>query len=363
MLKKAGYYIFILVTVILFTTPIVTYWRQKPTLAVTIRSWSMYPLITRGDMVFVLPTGAGTRFTEGQIVVFRSAEHGIRDWTMHRIVGGDSESGFITKGDNNDQTDQEGGHYPPIRREWIAGIVPTIGSLPLKIPLLGYIPLLIEENMKNPRLLLLLLGILASALLLDEVFKTKRRQRKDILQKGQVYLLGGVAFAIMLGALMLMRSVFISLPYGVERTAGALLGSEVGILEIGDSRELTLVELENKGTIPSYYCVISRDPQITVHQDRFLMRGGDTAQVVVTVNAREEGIFNASIIVGMFMPFLPPPVIGFLAGISFWLAIVVVSSVPALPLIILPYLEPRYRRRFVREIRRRWARTLGGLHL
>ncbi|MGI6667822.1 MAG: hypothetical protein ACOX5Q_10390, partial [Bacillota bacterium] len=78
---------------------------------------------------------------------------------------------------------------------------------------------------------------------------------------------------------------------------------------------------------------------------------------------REEGIFNASIIVGMFMPFLPPAIIGFLASINFWLAIIVVSVVPALPLMILPYLEPRYRRRFLREIRRKWARTIGWLHL
>ncbi|MGI6667508.1 MAG: hypothetical protein ACOX5Q_08730, partial [Bacillota bacterium] len=100
----------------------------------------------------------------------------------------DNDGGFITKGDNNDQTDQEGGHYPPIRREWIAGVVPTIGSLPLKIPLVGYIPLLIEENMKNPRLLPLLLGVLALALLLDEA---KRRRKKEVLQRGQLYLLGG----------------------------------------------------------------------------------------------------------------------------------------------------------------------------
>ncbi|HHX28280.1 MAG TPA: hypothetical protein GX716_04620 [Firmicutes bacterium] len=189
----------------------------------------------------------------------------------------DNDGGFITKGDNNDQTDQEGGHYPPIRREWIAGVVPTIGSLPLKIPLVGYIPLLIEENMKNPRLLPLLLGVLALALLLDEA---KRRRKKEVLQRGQLYLLGG-----------------------------------------------------------------------------------ETAKVTATVNAREEGIFNASIIVGMFMPFLPPAIIGFLASINFWLAIIVVSVVPALPLMILPYLEPRYRRRFLREIRRKWARTIGWLHL
>jgi signal peptidase len=363
MLRKVGSVLFTVVTIVLVSTPLATYWRQKPTLAVTIRTWSMRPLFTRGDMVFIWPTGDKSILSAGQIIVFRSEDHGIRDWTIHRIVGGDSEQGFITKGDANEMSDQEGMGYPPVQMDWIAGVVPTIGTLPLKIPLLGYIPLLVEENMKNPHLLPMLLGVLALALLLDEVFKTKKKRTEDAMRKGQLYSLGGLAFAILMGALMLMSSLFIALPYGVEKSAGVLMGSDIGVLEIGDSRELVLAELTNKGFVPSYYCVISQDPQVVIHQDRFLLHRGDSAQVIATVYAQEEGMYKANIIVGMFMPFLPTSIISFLTGVSFWLALVVVSFVPAVLLFILPYLDPRHRHRIIREFRKKRARVLEYLKL
>lgn len=362
MLKKIGFIIFILIITVLIASPLVTYWREKPTLAVTIRTWSMTPLLTRGDMVFIWPTGEKTNFSVGQIVVFRSEERGIRDWTMHRIVGGDSQEGFITKGDANERTDQDGMGYPPVLPEWIAGAVPAIGSLLLRIPLLGYIPLLMEENMENPRLLPALLGVLAFVLLLDEIFKTNKRRKMETLQKSQLCFLGGLVFSILIGSLMIMGSLFLTIPYGVEKTEGALMSSDVGILRLGDSRELALAELNNEGAIPTYYYVVSEDPQVMVHQNSFYIRGGESTEVMATVYAQEEGIYHARIIVGMFMPFLPKDIIAFLAKINFWLALIAISLMPALPLFVLPYLDPRHRRRFINQIRKKWAKTFGCLH-
>ncbi|MGI6468366.1 MAG: hypothetical protein ACOX0Q_05015 [Syntrophomonadaceae bacterium] len=127
----------------------------------------------------------------------------------------------------------------------------------------------------------------------------------------------------------------------------------MGILELGDSREQVLAELENEGAIPLYYYAVSRDPQVVLHQDWFYLSGGHSAQVMATVHGQKEGLYQANVKVGMFMPFLPPGIIRSLAVINFWLALVVVSLVPALPLFVLPYLEPRYRRRFVREVRKK----------
>ena len=359
MLKKWGQVFFIAIVIVLVLSPLITLFRQKPTLAVAIRTWSMTPLLTRGDLVFIWPAGEKTSFSPGQIVVFGSVEDGIRDWTMHRIVGGDHEKGFITKGDANERTDQEG-YFPPIRPEWIAGVVPTLGPLPLKIPLLGYIPLLLEENISNPGILPVFLGILAAALILDELIKKPRKRRKkETLQKGQLYFLGGAAFALLMGALMIMGSVFLTLPYGVEETPGALMGSDVGILEIGASRELILAELKNEGMIPAFYYAVCSDPQVTLENNRFFLRKGGAAEVKATVHAQKEGLYHAGVTVGMFMPFLPTALIAFLADINYWLALIVVSFVPAVPLFVLPFLEPRYRRRTARKWRRRLQRLTG----
>jgi len=54
----------------------------------------------------LLPVSDKTDYSPGQIIVFHSEEDGIREWILHRIVGGDPEQGFITKGDANEFTDQ-----------------------------------------------------------------------------------------------------------------------------------------------------------------------------------------------------------------------------------------------------------------
>ena len=362
MLKKTANFVFTALLVVLVAAPVSTLVRKKPTLAVTIRTWSMTPLMTRGDVVFILPTSKHTQFSWGQVIVFQDVDRGMKDWVMHRIVGGDNESSFITQGDANERTDQEGSGFSPIKPEWICGVVPALGPLLLKIPLLGYLPLWVEENIQNPRLLPFLLGLLAVALVTDEVFKSRKTRKKDILGKGQIYFLSGIVFAVLIGSLMLMSSLFLTFPYSVEGAEGILMGSDVGILEHGHFKEVTLATLKNEGSIPTIYCVVCKDPQVEVGQNRFLLRAQEEVEIKATVHGLETGTYEATVIVGMFMPFLPPGLIGFLVGMSFWLALCLVSVVPAIPLFILPYLDPRYQRKTKRALRRRITRLSSLFH-
>lgn len=363
MLKKAATVFLILIFLMVVAAPVATVFRKQPTLAVAIRTWSMSPLLTRGDLVFLWPAGENTRFSVGQIVVFRPGEDAGRDWTMHRIVGGDAESGFVTRGDANQYTDQET-HYPPVRPEWIAGVVLAAGKVPLKIPLLGYLPIYLEQHLANHQTLIpILVGILAVALAFDELFKTRKRKRKEAISKSQLFFLGGLVFTVLMGSVMLAGSLFITFPYGVEETAGALMGSDVGVLKLGESRELELAELGNKSLLPSYYQVVSADPQVVPVESKYRLSRSEFVKVEVTVYAREKGLHQAHVTVGMFLPFLPFPVIAFLVQRNYWLGLVVVSLIPALPVFILPYLEPRHRRRFIKGWRRKLQQTAAVFRL
>lgn len=359
MYKKWGTFVFLLTLVILVLPPLLTLLRQQPTLTASIRTWSMVPQLTRGDMVFLLPVMDSTELSQGQIIAFYAPEHGIREWTMHRIVGGDAESGFITKGDANEWTDQEGSGYPPIRQEWIGGVVPTLGSLPLKVPLLGYLPLWLEENVQSPIFITLFLVVLVVVLLLDEIFKPKKRRKKEALQKHHLYFIGGMAFAVLMAAVMLMGSLFITFPYGVSASPAVLMNSDVGVLEKGTDCELTLAKLQKHGGVPSFYLAVSYDPQVQLEQSYFFLGGGEETELKATLYAREEGSYQSSITVLMVLPFLPPGIIELLARTNIWLVFSVVSLLPALPLFILPYLEPRVRRRFTRGWQRRVEHTIG----
>jgi len=352
-LKYIGITIMIVIFAILILSPVLTLLLDQPTLAVTIRSYSMAPLMTRGDMVFILPVAEGSNLTSGAIIVYRAQEEGVRDWTMHRIVGGDAESGFITKGDANERPDQESPRYPPIETEWVKGVVPTLGNVPFKIPLIGHLPLMLEENMDSPVLIPSFLGILAVILVIDEVTKSKKRQRKEAMQKHHLYFIGAAAFAVMMGAIMLIGSLFITFPYGVDKNPGAITGSEIGVLELGTSREIELAELQNLGGIPSYYLVVSNDPQVELTNSDFSLRDGEKHEVLATVHAREEGIHQANVTIGMFLPFLPPGAIKMLGGISIWLAFAVTAIVPALPMFCVPFFDSRFRKVYVKKWRKK----------
>ncbi len=100
---------------------------EQPMLTVT--SYSMWPVLTRGDLIFV--DGSRRNPPEvGDIIVF-SHQNGL---AVHRIVD-IRGTRIITKGDANTASDD------PITTDDIIGTVPAIGKRPLKLPLIGHIAL------------------------------------------------------------------------------------------------------------------------------------------------------------------------------------------------------------------------------
>ena len=105
---------------------------EHPTL--TVISHSMYPALTRGDLILV----KGTTFEEievGTVVVFRHAE----GLAVHRVIKIQGET-ITTRGDANPEADN------PITYDDIVGRVPTVGDSLVKIPLIGRIALLTEPE-------------------------------------------------------------------------------------------------------------------------------------------------------------------------------------------------------------------------
>lgn len=118
---------------------------------------SMEPTLDVNDG-YVVVSGA---VDQGDIAVFRSADRD--EYVTHRIVGR-TDTGFVTKGDNNDATDQSTGH-PYVGREAIVGTVLTVGGEPLTVPNLG----LVVSWLSGNRLLVAAVGgvLVAGSVLYD----------------------------------------------------------------------------------------------------------------------------------------------------------------------------------------------------
>jgi signal peptidase len=99
---------------------------------------SMEPTLQTGDLVIVLKRVATSDVSVGDVVVYRRGSTLI----IHRVVMIEGST-FITKGDNNWVVD------PPVNSEALIGKVLEIGGRPLKVPLVGYLTLLLRYSITS----------------------------------------------------------------------------------------------------------------------------------------------------------------------------------------------------------------------
>lgn len=357
-----------IIVAIALTAAITSVLWDKPIMFSSVRSNSMYPLIQRSDMILIRSLSEKDRVNIGDIVVFKVEEGSLssKGWIVHRIIGGDDETGYITKGDANDYTDQAFGSTDPIKREWIVSRVLTIGSQPIKIPLIGYFTLLVEKLQTNLYTMPIIAVVLAVIVGISEFItgRQKRKKGKNGLGLQLVYFLGGLTISIIMGATMLATSQRIILPYEVSKdTSGVLMGSNVGIIKTNDEIEKPLSELSNKGFFPILATITTEDEQINFSHSLVTLKPGSTIETMMYLKASNPGKYESSIYISMFYPFLPGKLIYNLSTKSYWLALVTVSLIPGLPLMLYPLIDRKMRKKTIKEIRRSARRIRRSIHI
>ncbi|MBO8128219.1 MAG: signal peptidase I [Peptococcaceae bacterium] len=332
---------------------------KHPFLLAPIRSDSMYPLFERGDVVFIR-SADGTDAAVGDIIVFHPEGGSLagQGFVMHRIVGGTAAEGFITKGDANERTDQEDG-TSLVKAGAISARAITIAGRPLRIRLLGYLSLWMEQFQKSPYALPGCMGAVALVLIITELKDRGKQKRKNQSTPAYVvYPAAGLAICLMLGAAQIAASSFPTLQYEVSATGrGVLIGSAVGVLQQGDVFTRDISEIGGNGFLPMVASISTHDSQLTFNKDLVVTRPGTKEKISVTVHARQVGEYQSKVSIGMFLPTLPPVLIHELAQKSYWLALGAVSLVPGLPLILWPVVAPRLRRLMARATRKRIAKV------
>lgn len=329
---------------------------EKPFLLTSVRSNSMYPLFQRSDMLILKNINSNDKLNIGDVVVFKSKEGSLssKGWIVHRIIGGSEDDGFITMGDANEATDQSSGGNPPIKREWIASTVLTMGNNVLKIPLIGYLPLWVEKYQSNPYVLPLMAVFLAFIVGFSELKgnSKKRKMKNSNLELPIIYMISGITISVIMAGTMIATSQQINVSYEIsESNSGILMGSNIGVLKVGDTQEKPIADLENKSFFPITVAITNNDEQISNSHSLIKLNPGDTLTTSMILEAKIPGIYKSKVSVGMFYPFLPSKTIFFLASKNYWLALGTVSLIPGLPLIIYPILDKKMRRKSKKEIK------------
>ena len=100
-----------------------------------VETGSMEPALEPGDGFVAVPAQVAGPVEKGDVVVFRAEEIQGGGLTTHRVVG-ETERGYVTKGDANPFTDQDGDE-PPVKEPQVVATAVQVGGTVVAIPGLG----------------------------------------------------------------------------------------------------------------------------------------------------------------------------------------------------------------------------------
>jgi signal peptidase len=107
----------------------------QPILLGFVETGSMAPTLQPGDGFIAVPAALDGDIEEGDVIVFEAQQLNGGGLTTHRVVGV-TEEGYITRGDANPVTDQDGSE-PPVQRGQIKATALQVGGEVVVIPGLG----------------------------------------------------------------------------------------------------------------------------------------------------------------------------------------------------------------------------------
>ena len=107
----------------------------QPVLLSYVETGSMAPTMQPGDGFVAIPTAVAGPIEEGDVIVFDADRLHGGGLVTHRVIGR-TDRGFVTKGDANPFTDQDGVE-PPVQEEQVVAKALAVGGKVVVIPHLG----------------------------------------------------------------------------------------------------------------------------------------------------------------------------------------------------------------------------------
>ncbi|WP_456328461.1 signal peptidase I [Archaeoglobus sp.] len=287
---------------------------DRPVLISYVTSDSMTPTLNKGDLFLINPFSKGKT---GDIIVFKMNGH----WTVHRIYAETSE-GYITKGDNNVATDQQGGRSDAIRKEDVVGTVVTIFDKPIKIP---YVGMYIQEFSKSTKnLYIAIVVIVLGSILLTAGGKDRVRKRKKRVVKVKYKTLYTIVSAVTI-AIILISIVATWGTVGFNYASTLAGGQKEGWYLPNTEFDRPIV-IENKAFYPMYYILSPKGDRIALDKTDFMLMRNEkesiNVHVKVPVNTK---IYYEQIDVYTYPPLLPTDLIKRLWNLNPYLPLVAFS--------------------------------------
>jgi signal peptidase len=339
-----------LVFVIVVVSLVVGQLLGQPVLLAFVETGSMSPTLEPGDGFVAVPAQLAGPVEEGDVVTFRAEEIQGGGLTTHRVVG-ETDRGYVTRGDANPFTDQDGGE-PPVKRAQVVAVAWQPGGAVFVVPGLGTAVETVREGLGVVQRMLaatlgsrsllgpqgvayLLFGVTAVYYLVGELVATAGRERERgrerdrdsgldsrLVVLGLALLLVGSTTAAMVAPAGQHQYGVVSAEFDSERPT---------VIPTGESNTVPYT-VGNSGVVPVYVYVDPASEGVSVEPDRLYVERGEVANASVTLSAPPEtGYYRRFVVEHRYLAVLPAPTVDSLHAVHPWAPIVVIDAVVGVP--------------------------------
>ena len=378
-----GLAVTVLVAVVLFAL-VLGYVLGQPVLLSYVETGSMEPTIAEGDGFIAIPSAIAGPVETGDVVVYEAQEHEGGGLTTHRVVD-ETEQGYVTKGDANFVTDQDG-NEPHVTDGQITAKALQFDGEVVTIPHLGTAVTAFQGALESIQetggslmgaesLLgavglsyLLLLGgflIIVLSTRMDSA-DTANRVRTHTRSRGESFdgklVVIGLAVLLCVVATVTMVAMSGTVEFGI---VSAESDSEAEhVVRAGETVGETY-ELHGGGVLPTIAIVEEASDGVSIEKEPTRLQRGESTNVTVNVTAPEEtGYYLQSFGEYRYFAVLPTSVIGTLHDVHPWLALATTTGV-VVTLFTLPFAllvgTDRIRTRDKRRTDPKGGGLLGGI--
>ena len=340
--QASGIAVFLLLVMVIIL--LIGQFLGQPLLLGFVETGSMAPTLEAGDGFVAMPPSLAGEVQEGDVVTFDAQELQGGGLTTHRVVEVTDE-GYVTQGDANPFTDQDGDE-PIVSDAQIVAVAYHSGEDPVRIPYLGLLFMGIQsifasigDGFAGIPILSTLAGfgignvfvamgiiLLVYAFMADVSSGKKSRTRSRSRARG--YLKAWVILVVILAFILVPvnASIFMqSGPIGMDVISATSPSDNPNVIQRGTS-EVRTFAMPNDGFIPLVSFIEPGSQGVSVDQSTFPLSPGEEGEANITVTAPDETGYYVRYIEQWTYPMvLPPALLATLHGVHPIVAVLAIN--------------------------------------
>lgn len=332
------------VVVVVVLSLVVGQFLGQPILLGFVETGSMQPTLDPGDGFVAIPTAVAGDIGPGDVVTFEAQEIQGGGLTTHRVVE-ETARGYVTRGDNNPFTDQDGGE-PVVQEAQIVAKVLQVGGTVVVIPHVGTVAVGVQSALDTVQtrlavtfgvralqgtqgLAFLLFGLSTAVYAIDwyrDSSTRDSRERDRSRDDGTSVLAILVVLALVL---MGTATAAMIVPAGTQEygvVSAEFESDQPTVIQRGTSETIEY-PVPNAGLVPVYVYVMPASPNVEVADGRIDVGSRSETSTAVTLSAPEEtGYYRMFVTEHRYLAILPGSVVDELYGIHPWAPFVVING-------------------------------------